>query len=70
MKARKTVRVERYAGMLARLEDKLEERLQRWANLLQLQSDKLTWRQKYIVFMIFCIGVSVVCASIIFNAFK
>jgi len=70
MKGRKKVRVERYAGFFERIENKVDARMHKWADLLQLNSDKLTWRQKFIVFMIFCIGVSVVCATIIFNAFK
>jgi hypothetical protein len=67
---KKKNRVERYAKLITRVEHTIDERLHRWADLLQLQSDKLSWRQKYILFMIFCIGVSVICATINFNAIQ
>lgn len=63
-------RLERYAGLLAWLENKINDRLHQWADLLQLKSDQLSGRQKYILFTIFCVVVSAICATIIFNAFK
>ena len=63
-------KVERYAELMDRFIDAIDERLHKWADLLQLKSDQLSCRQKYRLFMIFCIGVSVVCATIILNVFK
>lgn len=66
----KRKRIERYAQVFNRFENMVDRRLHKWSDLLQLKSDQLSYRQKYILFMIFCIGVSVVCASIILNIFK
>lgn len=63
-------RVERYGGLFTRWENAVDQRLHKWADLLQLKSNQLSDRQKYILFMICCIGVSVVCATIILNVFK
>jgi hypothetical protein len=63
-------KTERYAELFSRFENAVDQRLHKWSDLLQLKSDQLSYRQKYILFMIFCIGVSVVCATIILNVFK
>lgn len=71
MKCRRTKRrVERYAGLVSHFENKMNVRLHRWADVLQLQSDRLSRKQKYIVFMIGCTSVAIVFATIIINAFK
>lgn len=63
-------RVERYAGMLARLENKIDNLLHRWADRLRFHSDRLSLQWKYSLFMVFCIIVSCICAVIIVNALK
>lgn len=70
MRWRQKNKIERYAGLFTRFENVVDQRLHKWAELLQLKSDQLSERQKYILFMIFCIGVSLICATIIVNVFK
>lgn len=67
---KREVRVERYAALFTRLENKMDDRLHTCANWLQLKTDQLSLQWKYFLFMVFCIGVSCLCAMMIVNALK
>lgn len=70
MKWRRKARVERYAGLFTRWENALDKQLHQWSDLLQLKWDQLSEKQQYMLFMISCTSVSVVCATIILQVFK
>jgi hypothetical protein len=70
MKWRKKMRVPRYAGLFARLEKKVDAHWRHWARVLQVRSERLSLRQQYVFLMLFCLGVTVLCVLLIFNAFK
>lgn len=67
---RKTNKELRYAGLLDKVQQSIGRRVQRWAAKRQRQMDRLTLRQQFMLFLLFCLAVSSVCVYFICNAFK
>jgi hypothetical protein len=62
--------VERYAGWFNRIETQLNVHLKKWARALQAGTDRLPRKMQIALFIVFVIGVSIVCSLIIYHALK
>lgn len=60
----------RYARLVSRVESRINARLQKWSEQLQVRTDRMNYQAKLSLLMLFIIVVSVLCSLIIYNALK